>query len=78
MAIKGFVKFRNEKCKGCGLCVSACPKKIIKIDESAVNAMGYQTAAAYDMEGCIACANCAVMCPDGVISVYKESGEGRG
>jgi len=77
MAFKGLVKFREDKCKGCELCVSACPKKIIKLRESAINALGYRTVGIDDMEACAACANCALMCPDGAIAVYKANQEGQ-
>lgn len=69
---KCLVKFDGERCKGCELCVDACPKKIITIDDGAINAKGYRPARVTDMEQCIGCANCALMCPDGAVSVYKE------
>ncbi|MEG0229691.1 MAG: 4Fe-4S binding protein, partial [Oscillospiraceae bacterium] len=28
-------------CKGCGLCVTVCPKKIIKLSEEKLNSKGY-------------------------------------
>ena len=31
------VSFRQDRCKGCGLCVSVCPKKIIAIDSAVLN-----------------------------------------
>ena len=64
------VLFNRDKCKGCELCVSFCPKKILALD-AAVNAKGYHPAGITDQAECIGCASCAVVCPDGVISVYK-------
>lgn len=62
----------NEKiCKGCELCVIACPKKILKLDTSRVNIKGYYPAIVNNMSECIGCANCAKMCPDSVITVRK-------
>ena len=72
MAARGHIEFNENRCKGCELCVFACPKKIIKISETAVNAMGYHPAGIEDMEGCTACANCAMMCPDGAIRVCRD------
>lgn len=69
---KCMVKFDNEKCKGCELCISACPVKIIKLQEKELNVKGYRTAHIEEMDRCIGCGSCALMCPDGVISVYKE------
>ena len=66
------VIFDVDTCKGCGLCVSACPKGIISLDTSTLNAKGYHPAQLTDAAGCIACASCAVMCPDAVITVIKE------
>ena len=77
MAVKGIVKFREDKCKGCELCISSCPKKILGIRESAVNSMGYHPAGIIDPEGCIGCANCAMMCPDGAISIAKADQGGQ-
>lgn len=60
-----------EKCKGCGLCVGACPRKILVLDESAINSKGYNPARCTDTEACIGCAMCARMCPDVCIEVEK-------
>lgn len=65
------VTFKTELCKGCGLCVTACPKKIVSLDKSKLNAKGYHPATVTDMEKCIACAMCATMCPDVVIKVER-------
>ena len=67
------VSFRNDRCKGCGLCVDVCPKKIVMIDKSVLNQKGYHVATVKDedMENCIGCAFCASMCPDCVIKVEK-------
>ena len=65
------VTFRIERCKGCGLCLSVCPKKIIAIDENTLNAKGYHPAGVTDPEKCIGCAFCATMCPDCVITVER-------
>ena len=66
------VTFKTENCKGCGLCVEACPKKILKLDTENLNEKGYSPAAMTDITKCIACAFCARMCPDCVITVEKE------
>ena len=66
------VIFNVERCKGCGLCVSACPKKILALDVNALNSKGYHPAQVTDQAKCIACAMCATMCPDTVITVIKE------
>ena len=60
-----------DRCKGCSLCVSACPKKIIRLDDEAFNARGFHPARVVDEPACIACAFCALMCPDCIITVEK-------
>ncbi len=69
------VLFNRDKCKGCELCVSFCPKKILAPD-SAVNAKGYHPICVTDQAECIGCSSCALMCPDCCISIYElEEGE---
>ena len=66
------VTFNEDLCKGCGLCVSVCPRKIIALAHEKLNKNGYHPAGVIDMSKCIACAMCATMCPDVVIKVEKE------
>jgi 2-oxoglutarate ferredoxin oxidoreductase subunit delta len=66
------VNFREDRCKGCGLCINVCPKKIISFSKG-LNIKGYHPAAITDekMKECIGCASCGKMCPDCVITVEK-------
>ena len=68
---KGRVTFQEDFCKGCGLCIDACPKNIIALDKEKINSQGYHPAQVTDMDECIGCANCALMCPDVVITVER-------
>lgn len=65
--------FNTERCKGCGLCVAACPKKILDLNASVLNSKGYHPVMVTDQAACIACAMCATMCPDCVIKVEKDA-----
>lgn len=65
------VTFETDKCKGCGLCVSVCPKKLIVLSKEKINRKGHSPAEMTDSEKCIGCAFCATMCPDCVITVEK-------
>ena len=60
-----------EKCKGCALCVEACPRKIIILSERHINSKGFHPSEVTDQNKCIGCAFCATMCPDAVIIVEK-------
>lgn len=64
------VKFDEERCKGCEVCTSVCPKKILKM-ANRFNSKGYQPAEITDQSQCIGCAFCARMCPDVAIEVFK-------
>lgn len=66
------VTFKENTCKGCGLCIDACPVKIIEIDNEKLNAKGYHPAHCIDMSKCRGCAMCATMCPDVAIMVEKD------
>ena len=62
--------FRTDYCKGCGLCVNVCPRKILRLSSS-FNKKGYNAVECENMDNCIGCAMCATMCPDVVIRVEK-------
>lgn len=65
------LKFERDKCKGCELCISVCPKHILALDTE-TNAKGYFPAICTDEPSCIGCASCAKICPDSIISVYRD------
>ncbi len=62
----------ENRCKGCGLCVRACPKQLLMLAEHKLNEKGYHPAEITDMAACVACASCARTCPDAVITIEKE------
>lgn len=66
------VTVREDLCQGCGLCVEACPKKIMVLKQDRLNAKGFHPAGVTDASACIGCAFCAVMCPETVITVEKR------
>ncbi len=57
-------------CKGCGLCIATCPKKIIAFTKD-INHMGYNYAECVDQAQCIACKMCYQVCPDAAITIEK-------
>ena len=69
---KGKVTFNVDICKGCELCVSVCPKKIIALDKGTINKKGFNPAQVVNMDECVGCGSCAIMCPDSVITVERD------
>ena len=65
------VEIRINECKGCYLCVEACPKKVLA-PSGKLNIKGYDYVQ-YKGEGCIGCGMCFYACPEpGAITVYKK------
>jgi 2-oxoglutarate ferredoxin oxidoreductase subunit delta len=69
--VKGKVEFDIETCKGCELCIEACPQHSIELSPS-INTQGYHYAVLIK-DNCTGCTNCALVCPDAVITVYRET-----
>lgn len=67
----GRVSFDENKCKGCELCTTVCPVKIVLMDKERINVRGYHPATVKEMEKCTACGSCAKICPDVVIRVER-------
>ncbi len=63
--------FKTDNCKGCGLCVDACPKKVLALSKDKINKKGHHPVEAVNEEACIACTFCATMCPDCIIKIEK-------
>lgn len=65
----------EERCKGCLLCASACPKGLIR-PSARINHQGYKAAELPPerMAECVGCASCALVCPDVAIRVWKSGG----
>lgn len=68
--IRGNVEFKIELCKGCELCIVACPQESLALSKT-INLKGYKFAELIK-DNCTGCINCALVCPDSVITVYRE------
>jgi 2-oxoglutarate ferredoxin oxidoreductase subunit delta len=64
---------KAEHCKGCELCVAACPKDLLALDRSRVNELGYHPVSLRDASACTSCAFCARVCPDAVFTVWAPA-----
>jgi 2-oxoglutarate ferredoxin oxidoreductase subunit delta len=60
---------RERYCKGCNICVTFCPRKVLSLRSGKVFAES--------PELCIGCKMCELRCPDFAIEVH-EKGEEQG
>jgi 2-oxoglutarate ferredoxin oxidoreductase subunit delta len=70
---KGWVYIDENRCKGCSLCVDACPQHILALATKRFNNKGYRPVELVDAEACTGCTICAIICPDVVFTVYRET-----
>ena len=69
---RGLLKIDENECKGCGLCVEACPPKVISLGDH-LNHYGYRFAV-YAGAGCTGCGICFMACPEpGAIAVLRAA-----
>ena len=67
---RGSLQIDINECKGCGLCVEACPPKVINMSDR-LNHYGYRPAV-YTGSGCTGCGICFMVCPEpGAITVMR-------
>lgn len=65
------IEINSNECKGCRVCVEACPRECIVIGTD-INSQGYQYAK-FEKHECTACGICYYVCPEpGAITVFKE------
>ena len=73
--VKGAVVVDTDRCKGCALCVSACPQGVIVL-ANRVNVHGYPYVEPTQIDKCTGCTSCAIVCPDACITVSRQKMEG--
>ncbi len=65
------VTIDKNHCKGCELCVKACPQQILSMSKD-ITVKGYFYAQVHDPSRCIGCKICAITCPDAAIEVHTH------
>lgn len=68
--IKGAIIVDIEKCKGCDLCIIACPFDVLALSKDA-NSKGYNFSFMENPDACTGCTACAEVCPDACITVFR-------
>ena len=69
-ANRGKVALEPKYCKGCGLCVNACPTGTLQFHEAPSNKWGVEVVVD-SPEYCIGCRQCEMQCPDFAIFAYR-------
>lgn len=70
MPPKGRIVVDEAFCKGCELCVAACPQEVMALSER-ITPKGYHPAELI-ANGCTGCGICVVVCPEAAIEVFRE------
>ncbi len=60
-----------DYCKGCSICISFCPKKVLQ-SSSQINSKGYILPEAVNLDACTQCKLCEIVCPDLAIAVTPK------
>ncbi len=71
MPVTGWIEVDERHCKGCELCIGACPQDVLGLEKDRLTPKGYHPVALI-AEGCTGCAICALVCPDAAITVYRQ------
>ena len=71
MPAVGWIEVNDLYCKGCELCIHACPQLVLQLDLEHLTPKGFHPAQLFK-EGCTGCAICSIICPDAAITVYRE------
>jgi len=69
--VRGQVIIIEDECKGCGLCVTACPVEGLVLARVRLNRIGYHPVEFID-NGCTGCGVCFYACPEpGALRVLR-------
>ncbi len=65
---RGTITIAVERCKGCELCIPACPPRVLHMSADH-NETGYSYPEL--LPGCTGCGACLLVCPDFCFEVYQ-------
>ncbi|MCG8432043.1 MAG: 4Fe-4S binding protein [Candidatus Omnitrophica bacterium] len=65
------MRIDTQKCKGCLLCITVCPRAALK-EGARLNRFGAEPPVFDEKSGCSGCGRCALICPDTCIEIYEE------
>lgn len=72
MPVTGRIAVNETFCKGCELCVHACPRGALQLTTARINSRGYHPVELLSTD-CTGCGTCALMCPEAAIMVFRSS-----
>lgn len=72
MPVRGWIEVNEMFCKGCELCVAACPQTVLALDVEHLTPKGYHPVH-LKLEGCTGCYVCAIVCPEAALTVYRQT-----
>lgn len=72
MPVKGWIEVNELYCKGCELCVDACPQDVLHLEMDRLTPKGYHPVS-LEKVGCTGCGICAIVCPEAALVVYRET-----
>jgi 2-oxoglutarate ferredoxin oxidoreductase subunit delta len=65
---RGTVVIEVDRCKGCELCIPACPPQVLSMSHD-FNQLGFHVPVLHP--GCTGCQACQAICPDWVFTVFR-------
>ncbi len=71
MGVQGRIEVSESFCKGCELCVAACPPKVLGLDGARLTAKGDHPVRLVS-SGCTGCGICAIVCPEAALTVFRQ------
>jgi 2-oxoglutarate ferredoxin oxidoreductase subunit delta len=72
MPPKGRIVVDETYCKGCELCVGACPQEVLALSIVRITPKGYHPVELVG-QSCTGCGICTIVCPEAALSVFRET-----